>query len=62
MFQSKFTTPLAIAALGCLIGYGATAHEFIASNKTDPANDKNTAVFPLDSTHVFRAGFLTGGG
>ncbi len=53
MFQSKFTTPLAIAALGCLIGYGATAHEFIASSKTDPANDKNTAVFILDSTHVF---------
>ena len=53
MFQSKFTTPLAIAALGCLIGYGATAHEFIASSKTLPANSKDTAVFILDSTHVF---------
>jgi len=53
MFQSKFTTPLAIAALGCLIGFGAAAHEFVASSKTTPANGKDTAAFILDSTHVF---------
>ena len=53
MFQSKFTTPLAIAALGCLIGFGAAAHEFVASSKTTPTNGKDTAAFILDSTHVF---------
>ncbi len=53
MFQSKFTTPLAIAALGCLIGYGATAHEFIASSDITTDSGKNNAVFTLDSTHVF---------
>lgn len=53
MFQSKFTTPLAIAALGCLIGFGAAAHEFVASSKTTPEKGGDTAVFILDSTHVF---------